>query len=261
MLGEEPAEPRAAGEDERLSRPAPPRPVHHVEQPPSRRPPRSHGRHAVPPAEVLERLDDGLTAEARHERPALGFVQGPGQALTRDLRPACLELLGRDALERHAFRRQRLCRAGLVAVFPGREPERAGGQHEGHAPGLAVGQPRLACAARPARVEAVRAVRGADDARLVAARGPRVPGAERVKQRDRPAAAGPGVVRRPGAHRAGAHHEQVAAARQFADRFRPRVGDAHRARRSVHGVKVRICVVAASTAAFVNGSGTVLPAR
>ena len=66
---------------------------------------------------------------------------------------------------------------------------------------------------------------------------------------------------RPGAHRASAHDKEVGRRRDLADRLRPGIGDAHRACRPAHGVRVRICVVAASTAALLNGRGTVLPAR
>ena len=137
------------------------------------------GRHQpCAPGDGVGRQRPGRVARPQDAR--LGLEQGEGEVVAGEAR----EQPGRvDALAGHAERPQRPLGGGLPAVGAPCQPDDAGRRDE----------PRVELAPereRPPRergVEGVVAVRGADEARLAARPGPRVPGCHGLDERDVPA--------------------------------------------------------------------------
>ena len=191
----------------------------------------------------LEPPGDRGHAPSGHQQPGLGLEDGERQVVRGELRPAPHQRLRREPLDRDAETR------GASTRMPPRIRRRSGRttarrpERRAIADRLAERDPGVPSLARPARVERVRAVRGADDPRLVAGRRPRMTRPVRIDQR-RPPAAPSSLERRPGAHHAGPDDDDVAGP------ARSRAG---------HGVRVRVDTAAAAIASGVNGSATVRP--
>ncbi len=241
-VGEELGEPGTGREDERLGAPAAPVGVDHVEESPAGLAPGADARERVRAAGTLECADGRLDATPRPQEAGLRLVKAEGEAGRVDRRPAPADLVGGEPLDRDPERSQRPLGVGLPAVVGRREPENPGRLEQPDAPLLLDAQPVGERPARPARVERVVAVGAADDAVLVRGGGPEVAGAPRVEERDAPVTAqgavragtpGPGPVRGPGTHDAGAHDEEVGRRRRLGGGRRDRRDEAavaHRGR-------------------------------
>ena len=189
-LGEEPAEPGAAGPDDGVG----------LEGGRSGLARRSGVARCHPhPLRIRPRLADheprarfarpphqGPHPVGRPQHAGLRLVQHEGQVVHGDAREQARALLRRHPLDRDPRGPQHPLAVRLPAVLAPREPRHA----RLHQHALAKLAPQLGRPARRARVVLVGAVAAADQPRLAARLGTRVPGLEPVHQRDLPALAG-----------------------------------------------------------------------
>jgi hypothetical protein len=134
---------------------------------------------------------------ARQQRAALRLVERPRHVRSLHLRHPRRQVGGGPALDRDAEPFEGRERVRLEPVVAMREPDDAGPHEEALAKGILERAPLLQGVALPARIELVRSVRRARDARLVPGRRERVSGPVLVDQRDRCAPATQ-PERRPG---------------------------------------------------------------
>src|SRR5439155_22907154 len=195
--------------------------------------PSRHDRFELePPAAASEGPCDRRDRAPGEQHAALRLEDREGDPVGRDLRPASADIVDGQPLDRHRLLAEDAFRGRLEAILAMGEPGDADLEHERVGRLVAERPPRVTRLACPARVKAIGAVRRANDPRLVAGRRSRMPGAIRVDEEDLAARAG-GPKCGPGAHRPGAHDDEVG-----------------------HGSNVTVAATTLSTAFAKNSSGT-----
>src|SRR6266702_2296859 len=208
-VGKERSQPGAAGEDETISRNRTAIGQRHRRELAC---PWLHGplhrELAILPAFGEEPLEHRSAGPARREIAAVFLEDGPAHTFIVDLRVAARDVGTGQLFERDPGIAQQGERRPLVLLFFTDQPQHADPMVELPAPAPLVLFPQGESANGHARVDAARAVGGADDAGLAARAGARVTGTPGIEQRD-PGTATAQVQPGPAAERTGPDDDDV----------------------------------------------------
>ena len=129
--------------------------------------------------------DQRLNCASRHQRAAVALPKSPRQFFRRDLRKTLRQFVRRQPLMCNADTSQRFLRIADVTVIAAREPQHSARMENGLRATRIEFFPDAQRSHRPARVQLIRAITHADDARFASRTGATVRGAECVEQDDR----------------------------------------------------------------------------